>query len=227
MSADKTNLVSGAEVVVEAQVVLVAVDVVPISIGQVETFDTTHKPNARQVQAVAGRGCIEWQRSTACKVVGCRHPGKRLSHVWAVVKSRPEWITAEHANGLQWSSRSSRSNRIAIDVNRGIVRRRIAVLHSREKPEDALLRQGRQRRTCEILALEVPLAFEVCEEKRLVFDDRPAKTRSILVPVVITLRVVPEVVEPAIGRIMVCPVDAASELVGSRPGHHLHVPRTA
>src|SRR5437870_13890774 len=103
IAANEGDFVFRVEVVVDPKIVLIAIDDVSIPVGQVQTFDTPDEPNTCSVEAVAYR-----------EIVRSRHSGERFLHVCAVIKCRPQWIPAEHADGLQRSGRAARDRKSVV-----------------------------------------------------------------------------------------------------------------
>ena len=96
--------------------------------------------------------------------------------------------------------------------------------------EDALSCRRGQYRTGDVSALNHALSFVEKEEKRFVLDHRSAQPAAELVPIQVIRFLSAKVCEPGVRverGIVICPEDAAFELVGAGSGGKLNLAGTA
>src|SRR6267142_18887 len=117
------------------------------------------------------------------EVIRHRHPREHHLDVPARIEPRPKRITSEHVERLKPSCCACRLHRIAIQIHRRAAGKNIAVLDSREIPEDALPRLSRQNRSGNVRPFNAPLPFVKEKEKRFVSDDRSTEPPAKLIPV--------------------------------------------
>src|SRR6266850_3638366 len=158
-----------------------------------------------RIEAVANR-----------EVIRHRHPREHHLDVPARIEPRSKRIASEYVERLKPPCCACRLHGIAIQIDCRAAGKNIAVLDSREIPEDALPRLRRQNRSRNVCAFDAPLPFVKEKEKRFVSDDRSTQPPAKLVPVQIIFACTIQVVPPIVGverLIAVVPKEAAAEIV--------------
>src|SRR5688572_25400025 len=127
--AAEARLVLRIEVVVDTDVVLIAIGIVAISVRRVLALHPAQPSNACGVQSIADR-----------IVVGKRHPAEQIRNPSGRIQPWPVRISAEKTLRSEIIRCGCRPYRIAGTIHGGYVRKRVAVLYSGKETEVALAR---------------------------------------------------------------------------------------
>src|SRR5262249_49847452 len=155
------------DVVIDAHIELVAVDVISVSYIEVHSADSPREANSRSIQPVADSVVV--RKGHSCKQYILDETARIVSRPVRI--SRPAVVIEENIERLQTACGGCRSDGIAIPIDGRSVLRRILAVCPRKVTEDALTRQRRQNRSDERLFENIALFIDEREEKRFVLDD--------------------------------------------------------
>src|SRR5689334_18253933 len=219
---------AGVEIVVDADVVLIAIGVVAITIRAVLAVNAPQPTNSRCIQSVAdrvvvGRGHAAHQLPDPARRVD---PGAvRVPRCEHTVNVPPEYIDGREISGC-----SRGLDRISIAIHGRRIRQDVTVLNAGEVTENALSRFVRQYGPREIALRDESLAVKQEKEKCLVLDDGATDAPAELIAVVVILSYSLEIVVPGIGaelRVAIRPEQTSMKLIGAGTRGHLNLPGAA
>src|SRR5881296_1486106 len=203
LRSNQAQFVVGIEIVVDAYVVLITIDLIAISVSLVKALLTAREINQGGIQTV------RIQVSVRNETVWRRHPPQFLLKEWRIrncssiriaeclaVGDRSSFIHTRtkqpDCGGLTGIGKpteicSGRPYRITEDIDTGIRARGVGRIDAGPIPEDAGLCRVGQRETVCLGLFEIALAFEQGKEESLLFDDRSTKTNTVLITVIVAL----------------------------------------
>src|SRR5262252_6151671 len=171
---------------IDADIVLIAVRVLAVTVGDILALDTTKPTNARRVESVSDR-----------EVVGQRHPADQSRHPSRRIHAGPKRIFAKHTDGER-SRGTPIEDGVAGLVDCRIVLNRIGVLYAREIAKDSLSGLVGQNSPGKVTLRDEALPVIKEEEERFVGNNGSGDSSSKLVSIHVILADSVEVVIPGV-----------------------------
>src|SRR6185295_7951229 len=172
-AADEIQFVLRIEVMIEAKVHLIAIEILSETRECVVAAVAPNPAEAGGVQAVAD----------GSKVIRKGHAVEKLFDETAGIRTGAQRIPREHIERLQGTRRAVRRYGIAGEIHCRVVRIGIGAGHARKVPVDALARGCGEDGRGHDIALNRSHAFIEKEKEGLVFDDRSAEAAAELVAI--------------------------------------------